>query len=121
MARRRVPARGAERHPGRACPAGSSTTRRRRRSSSSSAAGRATPPGFCDPAIDARIDAAQALQGRDPAAADAAWAALDRELTDRAAWIPYANPRDVRLVSERVGNVVHHPVWGLALDQTWVR
>ena len=42
-------------------------------------------------------------------------------MTDRAAWIGFGTPRDVRLVSERVGNVVHHPVWGLALDQMWVR
>jgi peptide/nickel transport system substrate-binding protein len=83
--------------------------------------GAADPADFCDPAIDSRIRAARALQARDPAAADAAWAALDRTLTDRAAWVPYANPRDVRLVSERVGNLVPHPVWRLALDQTWVR
>jgi peptide/nickel transport system substrate-binding protein len=83
--------------------------------------GAADPADFCDPAIDERIRAALALQSRDPAAADAVWAELDRALTDRAAWVPFANPRDVRLVSERAGNVVHHPVWGIALDQTWVR
>lgn len=83
--------------------------------------GAADPADFCDPAVDARVAAARRLQERDPAAADAEWAELDRTLTDRAAWIPYANPRDVRLVSERVGNLVTHPVWRLALDQTWVR
>jgi peptide/nickel transport system substrate-binding protein len=83
--------------------------------------GAADPADFCDPAIDARIDATFALQGRDPAAADAAWAELDRTMTDRAAWVPYANPRLVHFVSERAGNVVDHPVWGLALDQMWVR
>jgi peptide/nickel transport system substrate-binding protein len=83
--------------------------------------GSGDPARFCDPAIDARIDAALELQGRDPAAADAAWAQLDRDLTDRAAWIAFANPRSVRLVSERAGNVVHHPVWDVALDQLWVQ
>jgi peptide/nickel transport system substrate-binding protein len=83
--------------------------------------GAVDPADFCDRAIDDRIDAARMLQARDPAAADSAWAALDRTLTDRAAWVPFANPRDVRLVSERAGNLVPHPVWGLALDQMWVR
>ena len=83
--------------------------------------GSGDPARFCDPAIDARIDAALELQAKDPAAADTAWAQLDRELTDRAAWIAFGNPRGVRLVSERAGNVVHHPVWDVALDQLWVQ
>jgi peptide/nickel transport system substrate-binding protein len=83
--------------------------------------GAGDPSDFCDPAIDARIDAALDLQARDPAAADTAWASLDRELTDRAGWIPFATPSSVRLVSERAGNVVHHPVWDVALDQMWVQ
>ena len=83
--------------------------------------GAADPARFCDPAIDARMDAAQKLQVRDPAAADAEWAALDRALTDRAAWIPYANPRETFFTSERAGHVMRHPVWGAALDQLWVR
>ena len=34
---------------------------------------------------------------------------------------PLRQPARRRLVSERVGNLVPHPVWRLALDQTWVR
>ena len=83
--------------------------------------GAADPARFCDPAVDRQIDAALALQGTDPAAADARWAQLDRTMTDRAAWVPYATPRDVRLLSDRAGNAQQSPMWGLLLDQLWVR
>jgi hypothetical protein len=31
------------------------------------------------------------------------------------------NRRSVTLVSKRVGNYQHHPMWGTLLDQLWVR
>ena len=34
------------------------------------------------------------------ALADARWARLDRTMTDRAAWVPFATPRAVRLLSK---------------------
>jgi YVTN family beta-propeller protein len=83
--------------------------------------GATDPSRFCDPAIDRQMDAALALQTTDPAAANAAWARVDRALTDQAPWIGYATPRFVALLSERAGNFQDHPVWGLLLDQMWVR
>ena len=79
------------------------------------------PARFCDPAIDRQMDEALALQATDPAAADERWARIDRELTDQAPWIGYATPANVNFVGDRVGNVQNHPVWGLLLDQLWVR
>lgn len=79
------------------------------------------PSRFCDPAIDRRMDEALALQATDPAAADERWAEIDRTLTDQAAWIGYATPSQTALLSARIGNVQHHPVWGMLLDQLWVR
>ena len=79
------------------------------------------PARFCSPAIDRLMDEALALQTTDPAAADKLWERVDRALTDQAAWIPYATPRQHRLVSKRVGNHQSHPVWGTLLDQMWVR
>ena len=69
----------------------------------------------------ALMDQALALQTTDPAAADKLWERVDRALTDQAAWIPYATPRQHRFVSKRVGNYQSHPVWGILLDQLWVR
>ena len=83
--------------------------------------GVADPARFCDGAIDRQIDRALALQTRDPAAADELWARIDRALTDQAAWVGYATPRQARFLSSRVGNFQFHPVWGVELDQLWVR
>jgi peptide/nickel transport system substrate-binding protein len=88
------------------------------------------PGRFCDPAIDARVEAGVALEttlatGGDPegdlrARTNQSWAALDRQVTDEAPAITSLLD-DVTYVGERVGNVQHHPVWQLVLDQLWVR
>ncbi len=83
--------------------------------------GAADPSRFCDPAIDRQMDEALALQATDPAAADELWAGIDRALTDQAPWVGYATPASVRFLSDRVGNFQHHPVWGVLLDQLWIR
>jgi peptide/nickel transport system substrate-binding protein len=79
------------------------------------------PSRFCEPAIDRQMDQALALQATDPAAADELWATIDRAITDEAPWIGYATPASVRFLSDRAGNFQHHPVWGVLLDQLWVR
>jgi ABC-type oligopeptide transport system substrate-binding subunit len=76
---------------------------------------------FCDRAIDAKIRRALQLQAQDPANANDAWAAIDRELTDRAGWVPLYTPYGRDLLSKRVGNYQHHPLWGALLSQLWVR
>jgi peptide/nickel transport system substrate-binding protein len=76
---------------------------------------------FCDPALDRLTDRAMALAPRDPVAAHALWARLDRELTDRAIWLPLATPTTTDIVSGRVHNYALHPIWGALVDQLWVR
>jgi len=76
---------------------------------------------FCDPRIDASAQHAHALQLRAPAAAAGRWAAIDRELVDEAPWVPLYNPRDLTVLSARVGNYQFHAYWNLLLDQLWVR
>jgi peptide/nickel transport system substrate-binding protein len=77
--------------------------------------------GLCDRSVDAAIDAASQAQALDPRAGGDLWAVADRRLTRTAAAVPFANLRTIVLVSERVGNYQHHPVWGTLLDQLWVR
>jgi len=79
------------------------------------------PGGFCDPRIDAEIDAALAPSDADPASANATWAAVDRRLVDAAPVVPMFDRRSVTVVSERVQNVQLHPYWGVLLDQLWVQ
>jgi YVTN family beta-propeller protein len=76
---------------------------------------------FCDRAVDSRIRRALRLQTARPVAANESWAELDRDLTDRAAWISLYTPYRADFVSKRVGNYQHHPVWGALFGQLWLR
>jgi ABC-type transport system substrate-binding protein len=76
---------------------------------------------FCDRRLDRTMDRALKVQQRDPAAANRLWADLDRELTDRAAWVALYNRYGADLVSKRVGNYQYNPQWGALLSQMWVR
>jgi hypothetical protein len=49
------------------------------------------------------------------------WARIERELVDRAVWLPMVTHRTTDLVSRRIGNDQFHPLWGLLVDQLWVR
>ena len=76
---------------------------------------------FCDPALDRAMRQASQLGRTDPARSAAAWAVVDRQLTDAAAWAPTVSLRDVELTSRRLGNYQYNPVWGFLADQSWVR
>jgi peptide/nickel transport system substrate-binding protein len=75
----------------------------------------------CDRRLDRMMARATALQLRDPRRAAAAWAAVDRRITDQALWVSTANLQQPELVSKRLGNYQFHPVWGFIADQAWVR
>ncbi len=76
---------------------------------------------FCDPAIDREMTRAGLLQTSDPEAASRLWAKVDRDVTDKAPWVAFANGVVVEVVSSRVGNYQYNPQFGSLLDQLWVR
>jgi ABC-type transport system substrate-binding protein/DNA-binding SARP family transcriptional activator len=76
---------------------------------------------FCNPRIDAQAQAALSLQPVDPSATATRWAAIDRELTNAAPWVPLYYPRSTTVLSARVGNYQYHPYWSVLIDQLWVR
>jgi YVTN family beta-propeller protein len=76
---------------------------------------------FCSRRIDREIARARTLQTSDPGAASGLWAKIDRDLTDQAPWVPYANGVALDVVSTRVGNYQLNPQLGTLLDQLWVR
>jgi YVTN family beta-propeller protein len=76
---------------------------------------------FCNRGIDREIARARTLQTSDPGAASGLWAKIDRDLTDQAPWVPYANGVALDVVSTRVGNYQLNPQLGTLLDQLWVR
>ena len=71
--------------------------------------------GLCDPALDDRM---QAVADRgDPAG----WAAIDREVTDRAAFAVLFNPRYIDVTSHRVAGFVYNDQYHWLLAQARVR
>ena len=73
---------------------------------------------FCDRGLETRIEAALAARGPH---ADALWRHVYRDLEAAAPAVPLVNRRTVTLVSKRVGNYQHHPLWTTLLEQLWVR
>jgi len=75
---------------------------------------------FCDPTVDREITRARSLQTSDAALATSLWTQIDRQITWKAPWVPYANGVVLEVVSSRVGNYQYNPQWGTLLDQLWV-
>jgi peptide/nickel transport system substrate-binding protein len=76
---------------------------------------------FCDRGFDRKAARALNLYATDPEGAARMWAQLDRELVDKAPYVPLFNPRWPLLASKRVGNWQYHPSGQVLLDQLWVR
>jgi peptide/nickel transport system substrate-binding protein len=76
---------------------------------------------FCQPGIDRQMSQADQLQVSNFPTAGPVWAKVDREITDLAPWVPFASLRAADFTSVRVGNYQYNPIWGILLDQLWVR
>ena len=76
---------------------------------------------FCHPPIDRQMNQADQLQPSSPQAAAQIWASVDRKITDLAPWVPFASLRFADFTSARVGDYQYNPLWGILLDQLWVR
>jgi peptide/nickel transport system substrate-binding protein len=79
------------------------------------------PSGWCDPALDARIDEALLLYNTDPGAANRAWTEIEHQLVEDAALAPLTNPLTTHAVSARVENVQVNPQWGILLSRIRVQ
>jgi YVTN family beta-propeller protein len=79
------------------------------------------PAQFCDPAIDAKMARATALQAQDPPAATLLWQEVERDLLAQAPLLPTDIRLNVNFLSERVGNYQYNPQWGPLLSQLWVQ
>ena len=76
---------------------------------------------FCNARIDSEINRARALQTSDPQAASTLWHKIDQDVVNQAPWVTTAIPRNVDLISRRVGNYAYNPQWLALFDQMWVR
>ncbi|GMB80154.1 ABC transporter substrate-binding protein [Shinella zoogloeoides] len=77
--------------------------------------------GFCDPAIDAKMQKAFDLGVTDQAAADALWAEIDHELTDQAPAVGLFTPKRLDFVSKRLGNFQFSRQFNWIITQSWVQ
>jgi YVTN family beta-propeller protein len=75
----------------------------------------------CDPALVRLMRHATALQLRDPRRAAALWSRIDHEIADGAYWLPTVSLRAPEIVSRRVRNYEHNPLWGFIASQVWLR
>ena len=57
---------------------------------------------------------------RSPQAAERLWRQVDRRVTDLAVWLPLVNPKQIDLVSARVGNYRWSPQLHLMPSLLWV-
>ena len=76
---------------------------------------------FCDPRLERLMQRALNVQTHDPEASDGLWTQIDRDEVDQAPWLPMVTPKVTDFVSRRVGNYQYNPVWGMLIDQLWVR
>jgi peptide/nickel transport system substrate-binding protein len=76
---------------------------------------------FCNRRIEAKADHARLLGLTDPPTASRKWQRVYRDIVDQAPWLPTVTPTWTDFVSKRVGNYQYHPLWGILIDQLWVR
>jgi peptide/nickel transport system substrate-binding protein len=76
---------------------------------------------FCDPRLDHLMRRAAELEATDARRGAIVWADVDRRVADAGAAIPLVTPRAVEFVSARVRDYQNHPIWGLIVDQVWLR
>ena len=77
--------------------------------------------GFCDKAIQAQMDKAEALGATDSPAANKLWAQIDKKVTDAAPTAVLFNPKNIDFVSKRVGNFTFSAQYYFLVDQAWVQ
>ena len=77
--------------------------------------------GYCDKGLDARMHAADALSLVDRSKGNAAWAAIDREVTDLSLTAPLFQDNWVDLTSQRLGNYTFSQALHMLFAKVWVR
>ncbi len=78
--------------------------------------------GYCNKAIDAKMNKAEALGLTNPTAANALWGQIDKQLMGTAApWVPLFTPKQIDFVGKRVGNYQFSRQFYMYVDQLWVK
>jgi peptide/nickel transport system substrate-binding protein len=76
---------------------------------------------FCDKGIQTQIDQALKQGITDPAGANVKWAAIDKAITNQAAWVEMFNPKNLDFLAKRVKGYQFSPQWYFLLDLASVK
>jgi peptide/nickel transport system substrate-binding protein len=74
----------------------------------------------CDLGLDRQMQHASIVALESPSHANALWEQIDRELVDRAFWVPTVTVRSTEFVSARLRNYEFNPIGGFIADQVWL-
>lgn len=77
--------------------------------------------GICDKALDDRMKAAMALAATDPEAALTEWGNIDYDMMKVAPAVPLFTPKDVDLISTRLGNYEFSSQFHWLVGNSWVQ
>jgi peptide/nickel transport system substrate-binding protein len=78
--------------------------------------------GYCDKAISAKMDQADALEITNPTAANKMWGQIDQQvMTTSAPWVPLFNPKLTDFISTKVHNYTFSRQFYMYVDQLWVK
>lgn len=77
--------------------------------------------GYCNKSIDSQMTTASAEQTSNPAAANALWTTIDKEMMTQSPLAPLITPRLADFLSKRVGNYQFSLQYYMNVDQLWVQ
>lgn len=77
--------------------------------------------GYCNPALDAQMNKATAMQTSDPTAANKMWGQIDQEMMKQAVWAPLFHPKLIDFVSARVKHYEFSRQFYMLVDQLWLK
>jgi len=75
---------------------------------------------FCDRSIQAQMDQAEATEATNPTQAAGIWTTVDKEVTQKAAWVDLFNPKQIDFLSKNVHGYEWNPQWYILIDQLWL-
>ncbi|WP_442322167.1 ABC transporter substrate-binding protein [Cernens ardua] len=75
--------------------------------------------GFCQPSIDKQMQTA--MNTSDQKSAEDQWSKIDRSIMEQAPIVPLFNPKQVDLVSKRLGNYTSSGMYQMLLSKVWVQ
>ena len=75
---------------------------------------------FCDQAIQAKINQAEAMGATNPSGAAALWTQVDHADTNAAPWVDMYNPKQIDVLSHNVHGYSWNPQWYILIDRLWL-